>query len=490
MLTRNRSCRRQARLVLAACAMLCVFAIQSRAAQFGLPIGAQPGEPPAQQNQSNAAPQGENQQQPEQPSLFPGGELLDAFHKGRQKLKDEGITFSLHERSEVWGNVTGGGHQGVSYNGLTIAKLNLDLDALFGWKGGEFFTSAFDIHGHGPSRSLVGNQQLVSNIEGTPSIKLYDLWLDQTLLDGKATIRAGQEGANDEMMLTAYGGLFLNSSFGFPGMPAADLPSGGPNYPLASPFVRALYSPTDKITLVGAAYTDDPAPPGTGDPQARDRNGTAFRLNDHTLGFAELWYTPDSKSPPDLPTTYKLGAWYATGNFADRRFDSAGGLLANPASTGQALNHAGDWAIYGIVDQMVWQQPGTDDDGIGVFAMVMAGPGDRNLSNLYAEAGMNWRGPLKDRNDDVLGLAVAYLGISPAARQFSNDLVAFGQANAGYASNETVIETTYLAPVTDWLTLQPDLQYVINPGAGVPTNFGNTPLSNALVIGMRVTIRL
>jgi porin len=435
-------------------------------------------------------PEALGDERPGQPPRPLDGDFLQLFHKERQDLKDKGITFSLHERREIWTDVSGGGHQGFSYDGLTIAKLNLDLDALLGWKGGEFFASGFDIHGHGPSRALVGNQQLVSNIEATPSIKLYDLWLDQTLLDGKVSIRTGQEGANDEMMVTAYGGLFLNSSFGFPGMPAADLPSGGPNYPLASPFVRALYSPTDKITIVGAVYTEDPAQPGVGDPQARDRNGTAFRLNDHTLGFAELWYTPDAKSPPDLPTTYKLGAWYATGNFADRRLDSAGGLLANPASSGSPLQHAGDWAVYGVVDQMVWRQPGTDDDGIGVFAMVMAGPGNRNLSNLYAEAGMNWRGPFKERKDDVFGLAVAYLGISPAARQYGNDLVAFGQANAGYASNETVIEATYQAPVTDWLTLQPDLQYVVNPNAGIPNNFGARPLPNALVIGMRVTIRL
>ena len=69
------------------------------------------------------------------------------------------------------------------------------------------------------------------------------------------------------MMTTFYGGLFLNSSFVFPGMPASDLPSGGPNYPLATPFARALYNISDKITIVGAVYTEDPAPPGVGDPQ-------------------------------------------------------------------------------------------------------------------------------------------------------------------------------------------------------------------------------
>lgn len=429
---------------------------------------------------------------PGQPPFVIGGgpDLIRAFHRERRKFKELGITFSLHERSEVWANLSGGGRQGLSYNGLTTAKVDLDLDKLFGWSGAEFFTSAFDIHGHGPSRSLVGNQQLMSNIEATPSFKLYDFWLDQSLFGKKLSLRAGQEGANDEMMATAYGGLFVNSSFGFPGLPASDLPSGGPNYPMASPFARALYSPTDKITIVGAVFTDDPAPPGTGDPQARDRTGTAFRLNDHTLGFGELWYTPDPGASVDLPTTYKIGAWYATDPFADQRFDSAGRLLASPASSGTPLTHTGDWAIYGIIDQKVWQNPVSKDRGVGVFLQIMGAPSDRNLVDLFVEGGMNWWGPFDSRPNDALGLAFSYLGIGQAARGFSGDLVAFGRAASTYASNETVLEATYQAPVTNWLTLQPDLQYVINPNAGIPNNFGQRPLPNALVVAIRLTLRL
>ena len=78
---------------------------------------------------------------------------------------------------------------------------------------------------------------------------------------------------------------------------------------------------------------------------------------------------------------------------------------------------------------------------------------------------------------------MSYLGISPAARDFSRDLVAFGRAGTPYATNETVLEATYQTPVTDWLTLQPDAQYVFNPGAGIVGPFGNRPLPNALVIG-------
>lgn len=423
------------------------------------------------------------------PPLIPGDWLKD-FHKERQKLKDIGITFSLHERTEVWATPMGGGKQGPSYNGLTTAKLDVNLETLAGWKGGEFFVSAFDIHGHGPSRSHVGNLQLVSNIEATPSVKLYDLWLDQKLFDGKLSVRFGQEGANDELMTTTFAGLFINSSFGFPGMPAAVLPSGGPNYPMATPFVRAQFTATDKITLVGAVFNGDPAPPGTGDPQIRDRNGTAFRVDDHTLGIGEIWYQPDPDASSNLPTTYKFGGWYSSSSFADQRFDTIGGLLASPTSNGIAQQHSGDWAFYGIIDQTIWMRPDTKDQGIGVFLQVMGGPSDRNLSNLFIEGGMDWLAPFADRPGDVFGFAVSYLGIGPAARAFSRDLVAFGRSAASYTSNETVVELTYQAVATNWLTLQPDLQYVINPNAGIPGNLGNRPLRDALAIGTRLTIRL
>jgi porin len=335
----------------------------------------------------------------------------------------------------------------------------------------------------------VGNQQIVSNNEARPSDKLYDLWLEQGLFDKRLYVRVGQEGVNDEMMITQYGALFLNSSFGFPGMPAADLPSGGPNYPMATPFAHLKFQATDNVNLIGAVYNGDPAPPGGGDPQIRDRNGTAFRLDDHALSVAEIWYSPDSTASRALPTTYKLGAFYASNHFADQRFDGTGGLLASPASTGLALQHTGDWAIYGVIDQLVWRRPGTKDEGIGVFLHAMAGPSDRNLSDRFVEGGVNWHAPFPERPDDVAGLAFSWLGISPAARRFSRDLVAFGAAASSYAAAETVVEATYQAAITNWLTLQPDIQLILNPGAGIPGPFGPKPLADAIVVGTRATIK-
>ncbi|HEX4368314.1 MAG TPA: carbohydrate porin [Rhodopila sp.] len=407
----------------------------------------------------------------------------------RTSLADSGIKFGLQEQSELWGNATGGLRRGVVYDGLTTASVTVDLEKLAGWSGATFFVDAYQIHGRGPSGNLVGNQQLVSNLEATRDTKLYQLWIEQKLLDGRLTVRVGQEGANDQMMITQYGALLLNSSFGFPGLPAADLPSGGPNYPLATPFVRAQFQATDKITLVGAVFNGDPAPPGTGDPQLRDAGGTAFRLNGHALAITELWYsTNQGEGSAGLPATYKLGAWYDSAHFADRFYDTTGLSLANPASSGVPRDHSPDFAIYGIVDQMVWRKPGSKQSGIGVFLQVMGAPAQDNLSNLFVEAGLNWMGPFAGRDNDVFGLGVSYLGISPVARRYSRALVAFTGTGQPYASNETVFEATYLYQVSPWLALQPDVQFVVNPGAGIPSGFSATPLKNAIVGGVRASV--
>ena len=57
------------------------------------------------------------------------------------------------------------------------------------------------------------------------------------------------------------------------------------------------------------------------------------------------------------------------------------------------------------------------------------------------------------------------------------------------AANETVVEATYTASITSYLTLQPDIQLVLNPGAGVPGPLGSLPLTTAIVIGTRATIK-
>ncbi len=423
------------------------------------------------------------------PGLWQQDTLTGDWGGLRKQLGDSGISLGLQEQSEGWGNLMGGLRRGATYDGLTTASLRLDLDKLAGWSGATFFVNAFQIHGQGPSVSLVGNLQFVSNLEATPSTKLYDLWLEQNLLHGRLSVRLGQGGANDEMMIVDDAAVFLNSSFGFPALPTSDLPDGGPNYPFASPFVRVKYRVSDAITLLGAAYNGDPAPAGSGDPQRRDAGGTAFRLNDHALLFAEIWYARNKAADATgLPGIFKLGAWFDSAAFADQLYDNQGVPLASPASNGVPLQHLHDYAVYGIVDQMIWRRAGTKDQGIALFLQVMGAPDDRNLSDLFIEAGGTWKAPFAGRDSDVAGLAVAYEGIGAAARQYSRELVYFSGSGLPYAGNETVVEATYLYQVTPWWTLQPDAQFVINPGAGIPSNLSSKPLKDAFTIGVHAVI--
>lgn len=387
----------------------------------------------------------------------------------RSALERRGVTLFLDDQSEVWRNFTGGLRTGNAYDGLATGSVTLDLDKLVGWSGGKIFASGLAIYGHGPSTKLVGNLQFLSNIEATPSFKVYNLWFEQELFNRALSIRLGQEGANDEMMLGEQSALFLNSSFGFPGVLAADLPSGGPNYPMAAPFVRARYS-WDSVSLTAAVFTADPAPPGEGDPQLRDAGGLAFRLDDNALSFLEAAKKTEIM---DLPGTYKFGAWYMSGHLTPDELVDLGGPAKN-----------GGFGFYTVIDQMLWREPGRKDEGITAFMQVNGTPASTAFTDFYFEGGITWKGLFDGRDNDALGLGVAYLGVDPGFRQRANATLQGEPGTWPLKSGETVIEATYLVEVTPWWQLQPDLQIVIDPSAGLPNDEGH-PLDNTVTAGIR-----
>ena len=405
----------------------------------------------------------------------------------RKSLEDAGVTFEVNEQSEGWANLRGGIRTGVAYDGLTTPSLKLDLAKLMDWQGATFFVNANQIHGRGPEM-LVGSQQLVSSIEATPSTKLYDLWLQQSLFNDRVNIRLGQEGMNDEFMTSQASQLFLNASFGFPDLAERDLPSGGPNYPLATPMVRAKVKITDQLTYQGAIFNGDPAGPGEGDPQLRDASGTAFRLQDPPLIVNEFWYSVGGEKPSEpLPGLYKIGAWVHTGSFGLSKNNYTG--LPIPFTIPAPL-YRGDFAVYALADQMVWRKPGTKDEEITIFGLVRGAPDDRNAENFYAEGGFNWKGMIENRPEDQVGIAFAFAHTSNPFVRLGEESIALTGSGKLYASNETIIEATYLYQAAPWWSIQPDIQYVFNPGASLPPEDPGitTILKNALVIGIRTKI--
>ena len=193
--------------------------------------------------------------------------------------------------------------------------------------------------------------------------------------------------------------------------------------------------------------------------------------------------------------TVKLGGWVHLGRFNDyRRSDPQGGssVLADPAGSGVARRLRDAAGLYAILDQLVFREAGTVDQGLAVFARVSAAPNDRNLVNLYLDGGLTYKGLFPGRVNDTLGLSVGYARISDSARGFDLDKAGFNPgAFTPIRSSELVFEATYQAQVVPGFTIQPDLQYIVRPGAGIanPRDPAGAPIRNATVLGVRATIR-
>jgi porin len=405
----------------------------------------------------------------------------------RSALEAQGVAFSVKYTGEVFANVQGGIKRGATYDGLFLPELDIDLEKLIGWHGASFSVSM--VQGHGPalSQGWVGNLLNVSNdVAIPPATRLYNLWLQQNLFDDVLSVRAGMMNVDAEFLTTLTGALFMNGSFGWPEWTAANLPGGGPAYPLSAPGIRVKLQPASQgLYLQAAVFSGDPTGhSGSNSPSTSIPNGTLVSFTGGAFFIAETGYAvnqdKDAKGPP---LAFKLGGWYHTStHFQDQRFDTQGISLASPLSNGAPLNHQGDWGVYAIAD-------GTIAGALSGFARIGASsPNDRNLVNFYTDAGLTYKGAIPGRPDDTAGIAVAYARIGNNARGLDQDVQVF-TANPFFPvrDHEAVLEISYQAQVTPWMTLQPDLQRIFHPGGNV-LNADGSIRKDALVLGLRSTL--
>ncbi len=95
------------------------------------------------------------------------------------------------------------------------------------------------------------------------------------------------------------------------------------------------------------------------------------------------------------------------------------------------------------------------------------------------------------REDDTFGVAFGTARVTNAARDADWYTGLYTGAFYPIRSSETVLEFTYSAQIMPGWTIQPDFQYIWNPGGGVlnPNDpFGLTTVKNASVFGVRTTI--
>jgi porin len=446
-------------------------------------------------------------QDPTDPSFWTGlfapsrTNLLNDMFGLRTALGNDGISLGLQETSEVLGNVTGGTRRTADYDGLTEISLGIDTQKAFGWDGGTFNVSALQIHGRDLSTDSLQTLQTASGIEANRATRLWELWYQQAFLDGKIDVKVGQQSIDQEFLASQYSGLFINTMMGWPMLPSADLYAGGPAYPLSSPGVRLRAQPTGAITLLAGVFDDNPpGGPFNSDSQVRgaEQSGAAFNLRTGALVFAEVQYAVNQPSlgqmatagqPSGLAGTYKLGAWYDSAQFPDQHLDSAGLSLADPAGSGIPLLHRGNYSVYGVVDQMVWQPDPQGPQSLGVFVRAMGAPDDRNLINFSVNAGLSLKAPMPTRDNDTVGLGYGFAKVSSSASALDKDAAVFSGQPMLVRSSESFAELTYQYQIAPWWQAQPDIQYVFLPGGGIanPASPGQR-IGNELVLGLRTAI--
>lgn len=409
--------------------------------------------------------------------LLERDQILGEWVTANPLLTDRGVSLFGGYLAEVWGNTSGGIETGAVYTGLLDFGAQLDLEKAVGWHGASASTTWLWLSGRDASEDLVGNFLTISNAAGFNTLRMLEMWFQQNLLEDAVSIRLGQLSADSEFLISDYGGLFLNATFGWAALAYMNLPDGGQASPMGAPGARVAVSPVDWFTFQSAVLQ--------GNVFAQDMNchGFCWRLNAQQ-GFtffneAQIrWNKREEET--GLPGQFKAGAWFQTGEYAD--------VLTSATASGNS-------GYYFIIDQMLVREsaeaaPSQDksgknfkepvpvvkpDQGLGWFSRMGFTPSDRNFVDYYFDAGFTYKGLVPGRDNDTVGVAFGYAQLSSGAQ---GGIAGGGGTPAGA---EMVLELTYQAEITPCLIVQPDVQYIINPG-------GATDLQNAFVIGCRASV--
>src|SRR6185437_7573895 len=249
------------------------------------------------------------------PNLF--GDLWSL----RPALSNYGLTLTILENVETFGNLSGGVKQGFEANGLTTVTLEMDTGKAFGLRGGTLNASGLEVWGGNLTADNLMVLQTATDIEAPVGVRLWELWYQQKFGD-KFDLKVGEQSLDEEFIIAPSGNsLFINAVSGWPALPSANLPGGGPVYPLAGLGVRARAQLTGSLTVLAGVFNGSSIPRDSPNTPASNPNGVSFPLNTGTLAIAELQYAYGSTGgkandgPP--PGVYKIGAWWDSARFDD-----------------------------------------------------------------------------------------------------------------------------------------------------------------------------
>ena len=359
------------------------------------------------------------------------------------------VTLGASVVTDTVADVAGGIKTGVRVLGKADMLVEVD-GRVIGLEDATLFLNLQYVAGDGFSEELVGDTQIVSNIEASSALRPLEAWLQVPYKAGGATgtVTAGLIDLNGIFDVQDVGRLFLNSSFGI----GPDFSQSGPNGPSIFP-----------TTTLGAVGTFDIEAWSlrlgvfdalAGDP-ARTRR-TVIRAPGRQ-GFLLIGEVDRSVGRVEL----QVGGWLYTERF---------GALAEFDAEGAPRQLNGNHGAYGQVEARL----AGDEGGATLDGWVRAGIAQSRINPI----GTYWGGGVTYGDErHRLGLAVAHARLGDLGRAA---LIVNGERPQ---DAETAIELTFSHQVTECLRVQPDLQYVIDPSF-------RRDIGDALALGVRVQIDL
>ncbi|WP_414041044.1 carbohydrate porin [Acidithiobacillus sp. M4-SHS-6] len=349
-----------------------------------------------------------------------------------------GISLVMHGEVEGVANLSGGIQTGTTATGLWKGGLALHSGKAGWWPGGLFVLEGLAADSANPDSLYIGDLQGVSSLTTPyPHIaRLYKAYYRQHI--GDYTLRLGLINPNDYFNDTGVASELFNTSFGIYPIISANIPFT-PTYPYSSLGVMASASWGHTMLMVGAFGADGVHP---------------FRAPWGSDGM--MYYGEIDQSIPIGQGTAMLKA----GGYYNHIY---GPYLTQNIGIGPSSSQGG---FYGAAEYR-WK---TDQINWGVFVQAGGAPNAATVSpvNAYMGVGLRLRHFIPGSPGSTLSL-----GMARAWKRQSG-------SNAGGA--ETSLEVNFKQPVLKDFYIQPDLQYIVNPGANGP---GNT-LPNAFVAIIRL----
>jgi porin len=397
--------------------------------------------------------------------------LLGDWGGTRTELANEGVTFDFNNISDFLADVTGSQtHHATLFTRFRFTT-DIDFNKLAGFDG-EFFFSPIWQGGPNLSGQYLHVNTLTSSIAGTNAVRIDQLWYQQGLFDHQLLIKLGQVAPVNEFGATDFFDILFNDELGY--APNAIFPTRIPFSPAGEPGVIVtgdLKSITPGLYIKGGVFTayDDPYHP--------DRNGIDYgdQFNNGISAAFEVGYHEQN---PDYAGVYKLGSTMG---------QPKGGYI-NPA-TGE--HYDSDYNIYFTAEKTVYHPlttvPADPKDmksgrevldtkrGLDLLFEFVGAPGDRNALQYEATFGARYTGLFDSRPEDKVGFGIIYSDNSNS----SSD--AYYNATERSLGGEYTFELDYQYNPTPWFSLQPDIQYIVDPG-------GDFQRQDILVLGLRTIV--